>query len=67
MASARERLGWALVFSVPVAVGIALVTARQSGSGLLDPLVLSASLVAFLILFLLLYLAVDVDEGESSN
>lgn len=64
MATSRERLGWALVFAVPVGVGVALVTARQSGSGLLDPLVLGASTVAGGALFALLYLAVDVDEGD---
>lgn len=67
MATARERLGWALVFSVPVGVGVALVTARQSGSGLLDPLVLGASGVAGVTLFLLLYIAVDVDEEAGSG
>lgn len=64
MATARERLGWSLVFSVPVGVGVALVTARESGSGILDPLVLGASSVAAVTLFLLLFLAVDVDDAD---
>lgn len=67
MTSAGERLGWSLIFSVPIGVGVALVTARQSGSGLIDPLVLGASFVAGFAVFLLLYLAVDVDDEDRAE
>jgi len=51
MTSARERLGWAALFGLPVGVGIGLATARMARTGLAEPLVvvsggMAAALVA---------------------
>jgi hypothetical protein len=41
--STRERVVWALVFGLPVGAGVGLATARMSGAGLADPLVVGAA------------------------
>jgi hypothetical protein len=54
MPTRRERAGWALLFGLPMGVGIALATARTAGTTLADPLVVlgggtAATLVAALV------------------
>jgi hypothetical protein len=46
MTSTRERAGWAVLFGLPMGVGIAVATARTAGTGLADPLVVAAGGVA---------------------
>jgi hypothetical protein len=40
MTSTRERVGWALLFGLPMGVGVGLATARTAKVGLAHPLVL---------------------------
>lgn len=46
MTSTRERAGWAVLFGLPMGVGIGVATARTAGTGLADPLVVAAGGVA---------------------
>lgn len=73
--SRRERLAWAVVFSVPPGVGIAIATAQVSRGSITDPIVLTAFAVATLGLFALVYGATrvnaapvtDGDDGRSRS
>ncbi|MFB6161598.1 MAG: hypothetical protein ABEJ61_10560 [Haloferacaceae archaeon] len=53
----RTALGYALLFSLPVGVGVALAMMRATGGGVLDPLVALPGLVAGSVLFLLVLVA----------
>jgi hypothetical protein len=49
MTTARERIGWAALFGLPMGAGIGLATARVAGTGLADPLVVGAGGTAALL------------------
>lgn len=53
----REVLGWALLFSAPVGVGVSLAVMRMSGGDLLDPLVALPGVVAAAAVFAFVALA----------
>jgi len=47
----RAALGYAVLFSVPVGVGVSMGVLRMAGGGLTNPLVVGAGAVAALVLF----------------
>lgn len=47
----RAALGYAVLFSVPVGVGVSMGVLRMAGGGLTNPLVVGAGTVAALVLF----------------
>ena len=47
----RAALGYAVLFSVPVGVGVSMGVLRMVGGGLTNPLVVGAGTVAALVLF----------------
>lgn len=53
----REVFGWALLFSVPVGVGVSLAVMRMSGGALLDPIVVLPGVVAAAAVFAFVALA----------
>jgi|GEM_PF-4642698 len=66
----REALAWALVFSVPVGVGITGYAAHIIRQGVLDPIAVLAGLGTTLLLFLIFFFAfshgsVDDDREQS--
>jgi hypothetical protein len=64
--SARERVGWALLFGVPMGVGISLATSRMAGSGMGDPLVVAAGTTAAVVLVAFVLLATGVNQEGSA-
>lgn len=64
MTSLRERLGWALLFSLPVGAGIGLATSRVAAVPLDDPLVVGSGLLFASVLFALVFGAVSVNQDE---
>lgn len=59
----RELLGWALLFSVPVGVGVSLAVMRMSRGSAADPLVFVPGVVAAAAVFAFVALAGRGDEG----
>lgn len=53
MATSRETIGFALILSVPPAVGVTAAVALRTAEGTLTPLVLGAGVLTFAGLFLL--------------
>jgi hypothetical protein len=49
----RELLGWALLFSVPVGVGVSMASMRMSRGALSDPIVVLPGVVAAAAVFAL--------------
>ena len=49
--TSREVLGWALLFSLPMGVGIPLAVMRMSGSPFWDPIVFLPGVVAAVVVF----------------
>ena len=49
----RAALGYAVLFSMPVGVGVSMGVLRMAGGGLTNPLVVGAGAVAALVLFAL--------------
>ena len=47
----RTDLGYAVLFSVPVGVGVSMGVLRMAGGGLTNPVVAGAGTVAALVLF----------------
>ncbi|PSQ09494.1 hypothetical protein BRC98_05970 [Halobacteriales archaeon QS_7_68_65] len=47
----RSDLGYAVLFSVPVGVGVSMGVLRMAGGGLTNPVVAGAGTVAALVLF----------------
>jgi|AntDeeMetagen134_2_1112570.scaffolds.fasta_scaffold01185_6 hypothetical protein len=47
----RTDLGYAVLFSVPVGVGVSMGVLRMAGGGLTNPVVVGAGVVAALVLF----------------
>lgn len=66
MTSARERLGWAALFGVPVGVGIGLATARMGRTGLADPLVVGAGVTATVLVAGLILGATSVNQDDET-
>lgn len=64
MTSARERLGWALLFGLPVGAGIGLATVRMGQLPFTDPLVLGAAAGAALLVGGLVFTAASVNQGQ---
>jgi ABC-type uncharacterized transport system permease subunit len=62
-----EGLGWALLFSVPVGVGVSLATARMSGRGFTDPLVAGAAVLFAAPLFVVVLTAASVNQGDAPS
>ena len=62
--ASREVLGWALLFSVPVGVGVSMAVMRMSGGGLFEPLVALPGIVAAVVVFAFVAL-VGRDGGTS--
>jgi hypothetical protein len=58
----REVVGWALLFSVPVGVGVAAATMRMSGEGPFAPSVVAPGVAAAVGVFALVYLVAR--DGE---
>lgn len=65
MTTARERFGWALLFSLPMGVGIALATARMARAPPTHPLVLGSGAVATVLLFALVFGATAVNQERT--
>lgn len=63
MTSLRERLAWALVFSVPVGLGIGLATSRMAAVPVTDPLVIGTVLAFAGAMFALVFGAASVNQG----
>ncbi|WP_336036609.1 hypothetical protein [Halobacterium yunchengense] len=63
MTSTRERLGWALLFGLPVGAGVALATARMGRTGLADPLVVGAGVGFAALVGGLLWAATSVNQA----
>lgn len=64
MSAFSEGVFWALVFSVPAGVGVALATSRVSGESLGDPLVLGSGLLFAATLFAIAVVAFTYNQGE---
>lgn len=64
MTSTRERLGWALLFGLPVGAGIGLATMRMGRLGVADPLVLGAAAGAALLVGGLILGATSVNQVD---
>jgi uncharacterized membrane protein len=67
--STRERLGWAVLFSVPVGVGVALGTVTVTGDPA-SPYVAGSGVVAATVLFAFVYLAArtgSTDDDRTAN
>jgi hypothetical protein len=64
VSSLAESVTWALVFSLPVGVGIALATSRVSGARLTAPLVLGSGLLFAVTLFAITLVAFTRNQGE---
>ena len=58
----RERLAWALLFSVPMGAGISLATGRMARAPLSDPLVFGSGAVAAVALFALVFGMTGVNQ-----
>jgi len=64
MTARGERVGWALLFGLPMGAGIALATARTADATLTDPLVVAAGGTAAALVAALVYGATR--RGERS-
>jgi len=53
----REVLGWALLFSAPVGVGVSMAVMRMSGGALLDPAAALPGVVAAVVVIAFVALA----------
>ncbi|WP_251341695.1 hypothetical protein [Haloplanus halophilus] len=65
MTATRARVGWALLFGLPMGAGIALATARTAGTGVADPLVVAAGGTAAALVTAFVFGATR--EGERSR
>lgn len=62
MTSPRERLGWALLFSLPVGAGIGLAVVRMGRVPFTDPLALGAACGAAVLVGSLVFGAASVNQ-----
>lgn len=65
--STRERIGWALLFGLPVGAGIGLATSRMAGTGLADPLVVGTAVAFAALVAGLLLLVTGVNQDEDAT
>ncbi|MFB6268679.1 MAG: hypothetical protein ABEH83_01960 [Halobacterium sp.] len=63
MTSTRERLGWALLFGLPVGVGIGLAVVRMRRVPFTDPFVLGTVAGATLLVGGLVFVAASANQG----
>lgn len=61
----RERVAWALLFSIPPGIGVAIATAKVSLGEITDPLVVTAFTVTSVVLFAIVYTAATVNQDET--
>lgn len=66
MSDRRERIAWALLFSIPPGVGIAVATAKVSFGELTDPIVVTAFGVTTVVMFAFMYGATTVNQRDDS-
>lgn len=66
MTSVRERLGWALLFGLPVGAGIGLAVVRVRHVPFTDPFVLGTVFVAALLVGGLVFGAASVNQEPVS-
>ncbi|WP_227133541.1 hypothetical protein [Halorubellus salinus] len=64
MTSRRERLGWAALFSLAPAAGIAFATAKVGPRTLADPIVVAAFAVTAVVMFGFMFLAASVGSTD---
>jgi hypothetical protein len=62
MTAARERWAWALLFGLPVGVGVSLATGRMARAGLAHPLVAGAGATAAVLLAAFVLAATRVNQ-----
>jgi hypothetical protein len=62
--SRRERLGWAALFSLAPATGIAFATAKVRLTTLADPIVVAAFVVTAVVMFGFMFLAASVGSTD---
>lgn len=67
MTTARERLAWAVLFSLPVGAGVALATARMARAPPTAPVVVGSGAVTAAILFALVFGATDANDTEPAS
>lgn len=63
----RAALGWAILFAVPVGVGVAAAVMRMTGAGPLDPVVALPGLLTAAGVFALVALASATGSPEGGN
>lgn len=61
--SRTARVGWALLFSVPVGIGVGLAVARVGG-GLRNPAVIGSALLFAVPLFALVFAALTINQDQ---
>ena len=61
----RERVAWALLFSLPMGAGISLATGRMARAPPTHPLVFGSGAVAVVVLFALVFGVTAVNQRES--
>lgn len=66
MTGRRERVGWSLLFSVPVGVGVGLATSRMAQTTVTDPLVVATAAGFGAVLFALVWLATRGGESDDN-
>ncbi|AZH24228.1 hypothetical protein [Haloplanus aerogenes] len=64
MTTRRERVGWALLFSLPMGVGVGLATARMARAGPTHPLVVGAAVTTAALVAALILVATGVSTTE---
>lgn len=60
----RTELGYALLLSLPVGVGVSIGFLKATGQGLTDPLVVGAGAVAALAVFVLVVAGVAIGSPD---
>lgn len=63
----RERLAWALVFSVPPGVGIVGFAAHVMNQGVLNPVAVGAGALTTLVIFSIVAYAASVGSADESR
>ncbi|MEF8856080.1 MAG: hypothetical protein V5A16_01525 [Haloplanus sp.] len=66
MTTRRERVGWALLFGLPMGVGVGLATARMAHAGPAHPLVVVAAATTTALVAALVLVATGVSATEAA-